>query len=207
VSQALVVLGAGGHSRPLIDAALEAGFEIHGVIDLDYHGQSEHILGCEILGGPELLDDATLPRAAVVAIGDNGLRRVWFERLQAGGWTLPRIVHPRALVSRFCEIGQGAFVNVGAMLNAGVTIGDDTIVNTGALVDHEAVVSAHSHIGPGARLAGRVTVGEQSFVGAGATVIQQVRVGDRAVIGAGAAIIRDVADGATVVGVPGRVLG
>ncbi|MBW2453576.1 MAG: acetyltransferase [Deltaproteobacteria bacterium] len=204
MSRALLVVGAGGHARPLIDAALEAGFTISGVVDLSYHGQSEQILGQAVIGGVELLEGDSEPREAALAIGDNALRRQWFQRLVAAGWPLPKIVHPRAVVSRHAELGQAVFINGGAVINAGARIGDDVIVNTGAVVDHETIVGAHSHVGPGAQLAGRVTIGEQTFVGIGATVIDRIQVGDEVMIGAGAAVIRDVPSGVTVVGVPGR---
>jgi serine acetyltransferase len=49
-------------------------------------------------------------------------------------------------------------------------------------------------------------VGSLAFVGLGCKIIQCIKVGDNAVIGAGAVVIDDVPDGATVVGVPGRVI-
>ncbi len=206
MSHELLVIGAGGHARPVLDAALEAGFVVRGVVDLSYHGQTEEILGCAVIGGIEMLEERHEARAAAVAIGDNGQRREWFTRLAAEGWDLPSIVHPRAVVSRHAELGCGVFINAGAVINAGAAVGDNTIVNTGAVIDHESVVGAHSHVGPGAQLAGRVQVGQQTFVGIGATVIERIRIGDEVMIGAGAAFIRAVADGATVVGVPGRAI-
>jgi acetyltransferase EpsM len=51
-----------------------------------------------------------------------------------------------------------------------------------------------------------VRVGSCAFVGIGAQVIQCLAVGEGAVVGAGAVVLQDVPDGATVVGVPARVV-
>lgn len=202
----VVVIGAGGHARPLIDAAQQAGFDIACVVDLNYSGADERILGCAIAGGTDLLDGDAVPHAALLAIGDNSQRREWFDKLAASGWVFPNVVHPSATMSPHCNVGVGIFVNAGAIVNAAAKLGDNCIVNTGAIVDHESCLGSHSHVGPGAQIAGRVTIGRESFVGIGATVIQGLTIGNRVTIGGGAAIIRDVPDDATVVGVPGRTL-
>ncbi len=50
------------------------------------------------------------------------------------------------------------------------------------------------------------SLGDYVFVGAGARVLGDIYVGDHAKIGANAVAIHDVPAGATVVGVPGRIL-
>ena len=62
------------------------------------------------------------------------------------------------------------------------------------------------HVCPGAHLAGRVRVDAGATIGLGANVIQCLRVGAGATVGAGAVVVRDVPAGATVVGVPARVV-
>lgn len=49
-------------------------------------------------------------------------------------------------------------------------------------------------------------VGDGVFIGAGARILGDIRIGDNAKIGANAVVIRDVPAGATVGGVPGRIL-
>lgn len=49
-------------------------------------------------------------------------------------------------------------------------------------------------------------IGDEVFFGAGARVLGGITVGDRAQIGANAVVIRDVPAGATVVGIPARVV-
>jgi serine O-acetyltransferase len=49
-------------------------------------------------------------------------------------------------------------------------------------------------------------IGDNVFIGAGARVLGGIRVGNGAVVGANAVVIHDVPDGATVVGIPSRVI-
>jgi len=49
-------------------------------------------------------------------------------------------------------------------------------------------------------------IGDNVFVGAGARVLGGIHIGNDVTIGANAVVIHDVPDGATVVGIPGRVI-
>lgn len=49
-------------------------------------------------------------------------------------------------------------------------------------------------------------IGDHVFIGAGARVLGDIQVGNGAKIGANSVVIKDVPDGATVVGIPGRVI-
>jgi acetyltransferase EpsM len=94
----------------------------------------------------------------------------------------------------------------GAVVNAGTVIGNHSVINTCASVDHECQIGDYVHIAPGAHLCGLIQVGEGTLIGAGASVIPCVKIGRWCTIGAGAAVVSDVPDGATVVGVPGRIV-
>ena len=49
-------------------------------------------------------------------------------------------------------------------------------------------------------------IGDNVFIGAGARILGEIKVGDGAVIGANAVVIEDVPAGATVVGIPAKVI-
>jgi sugar O-acyltransferase (sialic acid O-acetyltransferase NeuD family) len=194
----LLVVGAGGHAKVVIDAAEEAGFEIAGVV-----GAPGDVP--EILGHPVSHDCADLAGDAfIVAIGDNATRSRIFGEYLTTGLTPASVVHPSAIVGRQAQIGEGAFVAAGVIINAGARIGADTILNTGCTVDHDCVVGEHAHIGPQAALCGSVTLGEGVLLGVGSCASPGVSVGDWTVVGAGAAIVDDLPAHAVCVGVPAR---
>ena len=102
----------------------------------------------------------------------------------------------------------------------GIRIGDTAVLDAGVYIPHgNVVVDGLVHVGAGSVLCPWVTLGvnrgsvlgpalgERVFVGTGARLLGGITVGDDAVIGAGAVVVHDVASGATVAGVPARVIG
>ena len=205
MTRAIVILGAGGHAKVVIDACRAAGRAVNGV--LDRSGQvDDEVLGAPVLGGDDLLDDdGFVARYDFhVAICDNETRSRVAKRVTARGGGLATVRHPSAVLADSAEIGSGCLLVAGAVVNADARLGQCVIVNTGASVDHDCILADWVHVAPGARLTGDVICGEGVFVGAGAVVLPGVSLGDHAIIGAGAAVLGDVAAGVAVAGTPAR---
>lgn len=203
----IVLLGAGGHARVVLDAARTmADVEVVGLLDPNAKGSLD---GLPILGTDDLLPslrDRGVTHA-VVSVGSvkpSDLRLQLFERILAAGLATVAIVHRAAVVSPFATVGEGTVVFAGAIVNPGAVIGRNCIVNTGAVIEHDCKVEDHAHISPAAALGGAAFVGRGAHVGIGATVLQGRRVGARALVGGGAVVVSDVPEGATVVGIPAR---
>lgn len=202
----VVLLGAGGHARVLLQALRALDVPVVGFIAPTAEGS--RLGDVPWLGGDDAL--ASLADVDLVnAVGSAGRverRAAAHESGTAAGLRFRTVVHPRAIVDDSAVLGEGVQVLAGAVVGAGARLGDDVIVNTAAVVEHDGVVGAHSHIASGALLAGDVTVGGSTHVGLGARVIQGVAIGSSCVIGAGAVVLADVPDGATAVGIPARLL-
>jgi UDP-perosamine 4-acetyltransferase len=198
----VLVLGAGGHARPVIEALHATGAEIIGLLD---DAEGGPLLGVPRLGPVAALSGfAAAGLGAVVAIGDNATRARLAAQCRAHGLALPALVHPAALVSPSARIAEGAQVMARAVIGPLAAIGALALVNTGAIVEHDATVEDAAHVAPGAVLCGFVRIGARALVGAGATVRPGVAVGADARIASGAAVAFAVPSGATVGGVPAR---
>lgn len=194
----LLIVGAGGHAKVVVDAARAARIDIAGVIG-EPDGRTD-LLGIRISESAQRIT----ADAFIIAVGDNRVRAELFETYRAAGMHPAVVVHPSAVISAGVEIGGGTFVAAGVVVNVDACIGENVILNTACAVDHDCHIGDHAHIGPRSGLCGGVTVGTGVLVGVGCSVIPTRSVGDWAVVGAGSAVVRDVPANSLYAGVPAR---
>lgn len=204
----VIVLGAGGHARVLVDILLKNGVSIVGLTDMN-----PNLLGSAIFGVPVVGDDSVLekyPAGSVLLVNGLGLvtitrnRSNVFNKYKEMGYAFAQVIHPSVIIGHDAKLGEGVQVMAGAVIQPGAQIGHNSIVNTRAGVDHDCKIGNHVHLAPGVTLSGGVRVGDGTHVGTGATVIQNIEIGSSVLVGAGAVVVRNVKDGAKVLGVPAR---
>jgi sugar O-acyltransferase (sialic acid O-acetyltransferase NeuD family) len=206
---ALVIIGAGGHARVLVEALKSRRSDILGFVSADAETASGIMTGI-----PRIGDDRDLRARGpadillvngIGSVGNPDRRRAIFEGFSSAGFAFATVIHPSAVVASDVVIGAGTQIMAGCVLQPGVRIGANVIINTGAIIDHDTVIGDHVHIAPGARLSGDVKIGNLVHVGTGATIIEGIRIGDTALVAAGAVVTADVPTSARVMGVPARV--
>jgi serine O-acetyltransferase len=101
-------------------------------------------------------------------------------------------IHPGAKIGRRFFIDHGAGIVIGETAE----VGDDVLMYQGAALAGPSLKKEKRH----------PTIGNKVVIGSGAIILGAITVGDNARIGAGSVVIRPVPSGATVVGVPGRVV-
>ena len=124
------------------------------------------------------------------------LRRLyWLGRFTShlGRWLTGIEIHPGA------KIGCCVFIDHGM----GVVIGETAEVGDGCTI-YQGVTLGGTSLEPGTKR--HPTLGAGVIVGAGAKVLGGFKVGDGARIGSNAIVVKEVPAGATVVGMPGRML-
>lgn len=207
----IIGLGAGGHARSLLEALRSGGrHEVVALLDDDPAKVGTDMLGVPVVAASELerfrADGVGHAFVGVGGVRTAQVRRATLVRLREAGFELPAIVHATAAVSPWAQLGAGAQVLAGSVVNAAAVLGDGAIVNTAAVVEHDCVVGMSAHVAPRAVLGGHVTVGEGAHVGMGAVVVEGLAVGAGAFVAAGAVVTVDVLADARVAGVPARPL-
>ena len=200
---AVLVYGAGGHGKSVIDLLMALNtYRIVGIID-DGVTPGEQVMGLPVLGGHEAL--AGLRESgvgysinAVGGIGNIAMRIRVFQYLLVQGFECLTLVHPAAFVEPSAVLADGVQVFPHAYIGSEAQVGFGGIVNTAAVVSHDCALGDYSNISPGAMLAGGVRVGEGVLVGMGATVNLNVSIGDGARIGNSAVVKSDVPGGGVV---------
>jgi acetyltransferase EpsM len=194
---AIVVYGAGGHGKSLIDLLRSLGtYQIAGIID-DGVQAGTQIMGVTVLGGNQALaglyqQGVRLAVNAVGGIGNIAIRIQVFRRLAEAGFTCPAVVHPTAFVEASAHLAPGVQVFPHAYVGSQARLGFGAIINTSAIVSHDCAIADYANISPGAMLAGGVQVGRGVLIGMGVTLNLLVSVGSGARIGNGATVKSDV---------------
>ncbi len=205
----VILLGAGGHAKVLLDILLEQNTEILGIAEKDGVERPKDLFGVPIIGSDSDVERYSPSEIELVngigSIGSTALRKRVYEKFKALGYRFRQVIHSSAVISRRAVLGEGVQVVAGAVINIGARIGENSIVNTNASVDHDCVLGAHVHIAPGVTLSGGVTVGDGSHIGTGANVVQGVCIGKGVIVAVGAVVLNDVEDGMMVCGVPARM--
>lgn len=203
----VLLFGAGGHAKVVLDAARAANMEVCGIVD---DRPTEAIWrGAPYLGNRQDLTTicSTHADAAwIVAIGDGTARQEIVEQLESLNVRFATIVHPSAYLGSGVVVGEGTVVMAGAILQADVHIGKHSIINTASTVDHDSRIGDYVHISPGVHLAGNVHVEESVHIGIGACSIPGIRIGRYTIVGAGTTVIHNLPPCVVAVGCPARII-
>ena len=153
--------------------------------------------------------DPAAKNAVEIFLCYPGLHAIWLHRIahflyQSGWFTTAR------LVSHFCrwftgieihpgaKIGRRLFIDHGMGVVIGETseIGDDCLIYKGVVLGGTTLEKKKRH----------PTLGNRVIIGSNSTVLGAITIGDAARIGSGSVVVKPVPPGATVVGVPGRIV-
>jgi serine O-acetyltransferase len=153
--------------------------------------------------------DPAARTALEVVLAYPGLHAVWLHRVAHALWKAELKLIAR-LMAHLTRLLTGVEIHPGATLGRrvfidhgmGVVIGETAVLGDGCLLYQGAVLGGTST----ERKVRHPQLGENVVVGSHACILGAIHVGDGARIGSGSVVIRDVPPGATVVGVPGRVM-
>jgi serine O-acetyltransferase len=138
-----------------------------------------------------------------------GLHAIWLHRIahalyQRRWFTTARLVshfsrgftgieiHPGAKIGRRLFIDHG----MGVVIGETTEIGDDCLIYKGVVLGGTTLEKKKRH----------PTLGNRVIIGSNSTVLGAITLGDGARIGSGSVVVKPVPAGATVVGVPGRIV-
>jgi serine O-acetyltransferase len=138
-----------------------------------------------------------------------GIHAVIFHRLSHRLWTM-RLKWLARMLSNIARLFTGIEIHPGAVIGRrffidhgmGVVIGETAVIGDDCTLYHGVTLGGTSWE-KGKR---HPTLSNDVVVGAGAKVLGPILVGEGARIGSNAVVVKDVPPGATVVGVPGKLI-
>lgn len=96
------------------------------------------------------------------------------------------------------KIGEGTYCSHRGMA---VVIHKHSSIGKNCVIGTSVVLGGRQDFNPGGPI-----VGDNVYIGTGAKIIGNIKIGSNVKIGANAVVLNDVADGATVVGIPARIV-
>jgi sugar O-acyltransferase (sialic acid O-acetyltransferase NeuD family) len=206
----LLLLGAGGHCRSVIDS-----------IDRNYYSDiiivdQPNMVGKSVFAIPVIGTDNDINalfdkgyRKAVITIGSVGhpnKRISIYNKMKKLGYQFPSIIDPTAIISKsIAFIAEGVFIGKGVIINTGVQIGAFSIINTGCIIDHDCIIGQFVHIGPGTKMSGGICLHDNVHIGIGSTLVQSISIGKNTIIGAGSVVVSSIKEDVTAFGIPCKI--
>ena len=151
-----------------------------------------------------LYDSVTLQTVVKTLLTDGTFAMLLYRLMQAAQRCrlapIAMVLNKFNVVFGQCIIGRGAEFGPALVLihSQGIVINTAVRGGRNVFIEHQVTIGAEKQQAP--------VLGDDIFIGAGAKIIGAVRIGSRVKIGANTVVTKDVPDGATVVGIPGRVI-
>lgn len=208
----VVILGAGGFGREVLDLVRDANREsarwrFMGFVDPEQ--PPEGLL--ERIDARWLGDDGTFlanPTAThyIAALGEPSLRKPVVQKYEGTGMIPAPLYHPTAIIGTDTTLGLGTIVGSYASLTTNIRVGKHVHIDRSVTIGHDCTIGDYVTLHPGVTISGGVTIGDSAVVGTNSCVLPGCTVGAGATIGAGAVVISDVPENRTFAGVPAQDL-
>ena len=206
----LIIIGAGGHARVLLDTLLSQNNNIIDITNPEPHKIGNYVFDIPIVGNDDFIfnyhpNDIYLVNGIGMIPGKN-TRYQLYERFKNHEYTFIKVIHTSVIIASNVKLFAGVQIMAGAIIQTGVEIHENSIINTRVAIDHDSFIGEHVHLAPGVTVSGDVSIGEGTFVGAGATIIQGIRIADHCIIAAGSVVTQNIPAGTIAMGIPARVV-
>lgn len=202
----LVIIGAGnvGGFLVLNQDLFKTNYNIIGFLDDDPAKLHKKFWNIPVLG---TVRDIKKFEAYSIAIGISNprIKKELVKKIDST-FNFPSFISKNAWISNKVTIGKGVIIYPGVSVNHESVIEDFVIINMNCAIGHDVTIQKNSSLAPGVNLGGFTYIEPNVDIGIGAATLQKIRIGEGAIIGGQTMLISSVAKGATVVGVPGRVI-
>lgn len=197
----ILIVGAGGHTRSLINILNNISENILGIIDENYIPDHEEYIGkYKVIGS---LNKITSKIKLILSIGDNKKRQELYEN-RTNLIVEKNLIHRSTTIEDNIELGKSNQIFSQVVINSYCKVGDNNIINTKSLIEHETIIGNHNHISVGSIICGRVIIGNQCFIGAGSVIIDGINICNDVIVGANSVVIKDIIEKGIYVGNPVR---
>ena len=205
----IIVYGAGGHGKTVIDMIEEQGlYRIVGVLD-DHEDGADELLGYPVIRNGEKIDHIIRQvYGGVVAIAENHTRSRIVSKIEAISpeFDFVNIINPVVSISRHAKLGQGIVIMFGVRIGADATIGGHCVICSNSTIAHDSDIGDYVFVGTQVGCSGSVAIGAHSYVLSGSVIINNTTVGHHTVVGSASNVLNDLPSNVVAYGNPAQVV-
>lgn len=200
----IIIIGAGGHAAELRDYIQHHNaarpldqIELVGLLDdnkknYEHYGFSEPFLGG--IQAHVICEEVYY----LMGIANLAYRKPLIEKFLEGGARFTGLIHPTAIVSPFCKIGEGTVVSHSASIGANARLGKFNMLNSRCTIGHDTRIGDYNFISPQVVTGGFTRIGNDNFLGTNAAVLPKISIGDDNTISAGMIVDKHLTTGQTI---------
>ncbi len=206
----LIIIAAGGCGREVLQWAKDVNKKrekwcIKGFIDDNPNALDGLKCDFSIISGIDSYviqhDDEFL-----CCVGNSDTRKMIVEKLKNKGAVFTSLIHPSAVISDTCTIGEGVIIYPFSTISDNTEIGEHSIINMYSSVAHDSVLGKYCTISAHCDITGMCKVGDGVFMGTTSNMVPSSRIGNNVYICAGSTVMGRVRSGNKVLGNPAKIV-
>lgn len=203
----LIIVGASGFGREVLQWVkhcnkVDNTWNVKGFIDDNLEALDGYLCDYKVI---DTIKNYTIQEndQFAIAIALPKVKKSVVEILKSKGANFATIIHPTAIISDFCEIGEGVIITANAKISPNVKVGN-FVTLLGSGLGHDAVVENFCTITGNCSINGYVTIGEGAFIGSNSCIAPGKKVGAWSLVAMGSMVIMNVKAETKVMGNPAR---
>ncbi len=102
----------------------------------------------------------------------------------------PKLIHPKAQVSKYSKIGHGTIIYQNCTIGLNVRIGDFVNILPNTVVNHDCEIGDYCKLNTMCNLAGSVKIKKSCYIGSGTNIKENVKIGKNNLIGMSSLVLK-----------------
>ena len=163
------IIGAGTLGKLIVEIIESTKeFEVGGFYD-DNFPELQAVLNHPVLGRiRDISNSGQLVLA--IGIGEPKYRKSILEELSGNGHNFPILAHSSAVLSKYCEIGEGVLIGPNSSVLTGTLVQKGTCILSHVNINQDVKIEPYCLIGAGVIIGNNARLGEGCHIGLGQRV-------------------------------------
>tara|TARA_Y100001958_G_C21217827_1_gene543203 strand:+ start:634 stop:1776 length:1143 start_codon:yes stop_codon:yes gene_type:complete len=193
----LAIVGAGKAALQLYDAIDKSSYEPKIYYEMDNQKVGKSLFGSEIhpYNIEKISNDfrnGVFDEIIISFTGDINSRSLNFEELKKHDLKFANIIHPKANISPYIEIGEGNVIFSNTRIGPFSKILNNNILSAYCNIEHNNIVKSNNTFGPGVMTSGSCVIGNKNKFGTGVFIEPKINIGNNCIVASGVILTRNI---------------